>query len=144
MQMKASAFTIGVFLIVAGAATVYAESRVDLEIESVQIHPARPSSETPILLAASIRNNGSESVGSFTISVSIRQNGKKVRTIRDVPVLSTLPRLGSGLSVPVQIGKLPGGDYEAIAIVDPADRIEETNENNNSQVKTFHVSESIF
>ena len=124
-----------------GAHCAFAEpSRIDLEVESIQIQPSRPYSEEPVIMAAVIRNNGSQTAGAFEIAVSVRRDKKQVRSIRKIPVLSTLPRMGSGKSIPVEIGKLPEGDYDVVVTVDPENKLEETHEENNIRIQGFHVS----
>ena len=125
----------------AGALRALADfSSIDLEVESVQIQPPRPQAGQPISVAAVIHNNGSQSVVSFDISVTVRQNNKMIYSIHKIPVLSTLPRMGSGKSVPVDIGKFSAGDYEVVVQADPENHFNETNEQNNVRVQGFHVS----
>ena len=114
-------------------------TRVDLEIQSIQIQPARPTSETPMTAVAMIRNNGSEEASNFDVALSVRRGGKEIKAIESVPVLSHLPRLGTGLSVPVPVGKLLSGETEIVMIVDPQNRIQEADEGNNQKSVTFHV-----
>jgi hypothetical protein len=114
--------------------------RVDLQVESVQLQPPVPSAQNPIAAVASIRNNGSASVQNFFMTITIRKAGKTVRVIRNIPSLASLPRSGSGQSIPVSIGLLPPGEYEFIASVDPANAIFETNETNNDWRRFFRVT----
>ena len=120
------------------------EGRIDLEIESIQIQPPRPTSEDPITVVSMVRNNGSEFAQNFYVGVAIFQKGKLIKEIDQVPVLSRLPRMGAGLSVPIAIGKLPGGNYEAVVNVDPENQIRETDKKNNQLRKTFQVESPIF
>lgn len=115
-------------------------SSIDLEVESIQIQPSRPYTGDGVTVVAVIRNNGSQAAGAFEVSVSLRQNEKGIRTIQKIPVLSNLPRMGSGKSVPLEIGKLSEGDYEAAVTVDPENGLQETNEKNNVRTRGFHVS----
>ena len=115
-------------------------SRIDLEIESIQIQPPRPSSKQPVLVAARIRNNGSEPAENLFVSVTLRRGAERIRTIKDVPVLSHLPRMGSGLSESVEIGTLAPGSYEIEMKVYTADPALEPNMNNNSRTNSFQVS----
>ncbi len=112
---------------------------IDLEVESIQIQPPRARTEDSLTVVAVIRNNGSQSAESFDISLSVRQKGHLVRSILKIPVLSTLPRMGSGKSVPVEIGKLAEGDYEVLITADPEKKLKESNETNNTQSENFHV-----
>ena len=116
----------------------------DLEIESVQIQPDRPSASTPVTVVGSVRNNGSEPAGNFFVTLSLHKSNKVVKTIEEVPVLGSLPQQGSGFSVPVKVGRLPEGEYGAVLIVDPENRIRESNERNNQRTKTFKVGSPPF
>lgn len=116
----------------------------DLEIESIQIQPDRPSAKTPVTVIGSIRNNGSEPAGNFFVTLSLHKSSKVVKTIEEVPVMGSLPHQGSGLSVPVKVGRLAEGEYGAVLIVDPENRIRESNERNNQRVKTFKVGSPPF
>jgi hypothetical protein len=139
---KAAVFFWGIisgFLIAHGVC--HAQTRVDLQVEALQIQPSRPVSKQPVEITASIRNNGSEPAENFYLSLEIKRDGKRVRVIDNIPVLSRLPRSGSGLSIPVSVGKLSSGSYEAVATVDPDDTIKETNEVNNERSIRFQVSE---
>ena len=118
---------------------VSAQSRIDLQVESVKIQPDRPQAGRPLIVIGMIRNNGSEPVRDFYTALTLMQKGKKIKTLLDIPVLSELPRAASGLSVPVQVGHLPEGQYEAIMTVDPRNHIEETDEANNVQSVFFQV-----
>ena len=132
---------LGVMCVLTGACPAFADySSIDLEIESIQVQPPRPKAGIPLTLAAVIRNNGSQSAASFYIAVSVRKSEKLVRAIQQIPVLSTLPRMGSGKSVPVDIGNFPEGDYEVIVTVDPEKKVKETDEENNIRKASFHVS----
>ena len=123
---------------------IAAPTRIDLQIESVQLQPPSPAEGKTVTAVAAIRNNGSEPAENFYLSASILKGGKHLKTIQDVPVLSRLPRLGSGLSVPVSLGVLPAGEYQIVVTVDASNAIEETNEGNNSYTKNFRVSGSAF
>ena len=113
--------------------------RIDLEIETIQIQPDRPDTGTPVVVVAGIRNLGSEETADFSISVKVRRRDKIVKGFENVPVLSKLPRLGSGLSVPVDIGILEEGRYQIEVAVDPDQRVAESNEDNNRKVRSFRV-----
>ena len=113
---------------------------IDLEVESIQMQPSRPKAGEPAITVAVVRNNGSQSIGSFDVSVSVRQNKKWVRSIQKIPVLSTLPRMGAGKSIPVEIGKFSEGDYQVAVMADPENKLNETNEENNVRTQDFHVS----
>lgn len=126
------------FLITGGVCL--AQTRIDLQVESMQIQPPRPVSGQPVEVTATIRNNGSESAENFYLSMEIKRDGRRVRMIDNIPVLSNLPRSGSGLSIPVSMGSLSAGGYEVVVIVDPSDRIKETNEVNNERSIRFQVS----
>ncbi len=116
-----------------------APSRVDLQIESIHIQPARPTSADTVTAVASIRNNGSEAAEQFDVAMAVTAGGKKVKTIKELPALGRLPRSGSGLSIPLSLGKLPEGEYEVLATVDASGYIQETNEANNQRAKRFQV-----
>lgn len=118
-----------------------AQTRIDLQVESLQIQPPRPVPVQPVEVTAIIRNNGSEPAVNFYLALEIKRDGKRVRLIDDIPVLSHLPRSGSGLSIPMSVGNLSAGSYEAVAIVDPNDTIKETNEANNERSIRFQVSD---
>ena len=123
-----------------GASCAFAEfSSIDLEVESIQIQPSGSKAEASVTAVAVVRNNGSQSAEPFDISISVRQNKKLVRAVQKIPVLSTLPRMGSGKSVPIEIGKLSEGDYEVTAVADPENKLKETNEGNNARSRNFHV-----
>ena len=114
--------------------------RIDLEVESIQIQPGRPHAGEPLTVLAVMRNNGSQSADSFDIAVRVHQGQTLVRAIEKVPVLSSLPRGGVGQSIPVQIGKLPEGDYQVTVEADPENNLTETTEENNARAENFHVS----
>lgn len=116
----------------------------DLEIESVKVQPERPSASTPVAVIGSIRNNGSVPAGGFYVTLFIHKGSKVVKTIEDVPVLGSLPHQGSGLSVPVNAGRFPEGEYGVVMRVDPENRIQESNEKNNQRVKIFKVGSPAF
>ncbi len=80
-----------------------ASASIDLTVESIQIQPDRPHVGYPVTVTAVVRNSGSYTVEGFEISVSIRQGKEPIRSISRIPVLSVLPRMGSGKSVPVEI-----------------------------------------
>ena len=130
------------FFLLGFAVPLHAATRVDLQIESIQIQPPEPTTVKTVTVVASIRNNGSQAVENGTLSVTLKKDGKKIKTIEDVPVLSSLPRSGAGLSVPLSLGKLQPGDYETVVTVDPGNRIPETNENNNTAFKAFRVRDA--
>ncbi len=123
------------------AGVCLAQTRVDLQVESLKTQPPRPEYGQPVEVTAAIRNNGSEPAENFFLSLEIRRGGKRVRVISNIPALGRLPRLGSGQAIPVSVGILPAGSYEIIAVVDPDDTIAETNEANNERSLQFQVSE---
>lgn len=112
---------------------------VDLQVESVRIQPFRPVSADKITVHAILKNSGSEPVSNFYVSVNLYQSGKLVKQIEDVPVLSELPRSGLGLSVPVEIGSFPEGEYKIEFYVDSRNQIIETSENNNVKSLALRV-----
>lgn len=118
---------------------VLAEMWVDLEIDSIRIQPERPDSQEKITAVASIQNVGSEESDFFYVSAKLYAKGKLKRVAEEVPVLSRLPRLGSGLSVPLSLGKLAPGEYEVVMLADSRNSINERNEKNNEEKLTFRV-----
>lgn len=116
-----------------------ASARVDLQIDSIRLKPERPAAGKPVSVYAVVRNSGSEPVRNFYVSASILRNGKMLRTVEAVPVLSELPRSASGLSLPVELGVFEEGDYEVSMTVDSQDQIDETNEDNNARSISFRV-----
>ncbi len=139
MEFKPQGVLLAVCLLVYAPFLFAATTRVDLEVESLQIQPPRPTTEIPTVAVATLRNNGSEPVKNFYVNASLKKGNRRMKTIEDVPVLSQFPRGGSGLSVPVELGKLEAGKYEVTMEVDSGDRIKETNEGNNRRAKRFEV-----
>lgn len=123
------------------SAEVSFASRVDLEVDHIQVQPPRLDTTSKIVVSPSIKNKGSEEAEQFNISLTLKQGKRVLKTIPNIPVIGKLPRNGSGISVPVEIGKLPEGEYEAIIVADSDNRISETNEKNNMQTKEFRVWE---
>jgi subtilase family serine protease len=121
------------------AEAVCAQTRVDLEVESVQVGSARLSKNEKVEITASVRNNGSEPAEKVFLQVDVKQDGKRIKAINAIPVLSHLPRLGVGQSIPISLGQLPSGSYESVVMVDPAHLIDETNETNNQRSIRFNV-----
>ena len=115
-------------------------SRIDLEIESIQMQPLHPQAGEPVIVVAVVHNSGSQTVSSAGIGVSVRQGKQLVRAIQNIPVLSALPRMGSGKSLPIDIGNFAKGDYEVMVIADPENKIQEDNEANNTRIQGFHIS----
>lgn len=112
---------------------------VDLQIESVRVQPERPVSSDRITVYAIIKNSGSEPVSNFYVSVNLFQNGKLLKQIEDIPVLSELPRSGVGLSVPVEIGIFSEGEYKIEVLADSRNQIAESTESNNSKAVSLRV-----
>ena len=120
-----------------------AQSRIDLVVDSVQVNPSRLSANPKVEVVAVIRNNGSEQVENVSLEVDILKEGKRVKAIKDIPVLAHLPRSGSGQGLPISVGALPVGSYEALVKVDPDNQIPETDEKNNEKKVKFDVSEPL-
>ena len=112
---------------------------IDLQVESVRIQPERPAASDRLTVYAIIKNSGSEPVSNFFVSVNVFLNGKLLKQIEDIPVLSELPRSGIGLSVPVEIGNFPEGEYKIEVWVDSRNQITESNDDNNSKTLQLHV-----
>jgi hypothetical protein len=110
----------------------------DLQVESIHIRP-RMGEDEKVEFWASVRNNGSESATEVNLQLDVMQKKKRVKAIKDIPVLSRLPRSGTGQSIPVYILLKPGS-YDAVIVVDPENKIEETNETNNQKTVSFTVS----
>ncbi len=114
-------------------------SRIDLEIESIQLIPYTPNAQQPVQVVARIRNSGTEEANNVYVSYTLWKQGEKIKTVEDIPVLSHLPRMGSGLSEPVSIGMLVAGSYKIEMSVYLASK-KENNENNNTRAITFRVA----
>ena len=117
----------------------YVFASIDLQVESVRVQPARPTSVDQVTVYAILKNSGSEPVSNFYVSVNLYQSGKLLKQVEDIPVLSELPRSGIGLSVPVEIGKFPAGEYKVEVFVDSRNQIVESSDNNNSKAVTLRV-----
>lgn len=126
-----------------GGPEVAAQTRIDLAIDSAQVKTPRLSQNQNVEIVASIRNNGSEAAGNIYLEVEILKEGKRVKAIKAIPVLSHLPRAGIGQGLPISIGPLAPGSYAARVVVDPDNIIEETNEGNNEKTVSFNVSTPI-
>lgn len=116
-----------------------ADAGVDLEIESVQISPSRPSTDSDVTVYARIRNNGADQATDFYLSYALYREGRKTKEIEKIPVPASLPRSGSGLSLPVILGKLPEGEFKVVLRVDSENKFEEDNEGNNKKILSFRV-----
>lgn len=117
---------------------------IDLIIESLEIVPIRAVEGMDTVINAEIRNSGSQEVANFLLKASLYQDGKPYRIYEDVPVLSNLPRSGSGLSVPIKLGKLKKGHYILRVVVDSTNQVREESEINNERELIFKVSSSIY
>lgn len=112
---------------------------VDLQVESVRVQPARPAASDTMTVYAILKNSGSEPVSNFYVSVNVYQSGKLLKQVEDIPVLSELPRSGIGLSVPVEIGDFPEGEYKIEFYADSRNQVMETSEGNNSKAVPLRV-----
>lgn len=128
---------LGMAFLCVGAASVQAATRIDLEVESVQVRPYQGDERVEI--TAGVRNNGSEPATQVYLQLDVKQDGKRVDAIKDIPVLSHLPRSGVGRSIPISLGKMAPGSYDAVVKVDPENVISETNESNNERSVHFNV-----
>ncbi len=136
-------FSIMFSLLLAGAWRCpygYSQSRIDLEIVSIQVQTPQLASQRNVAIVATIRNNGSQAVENVSLQVTLKQNGKTLKAIKNIPVLSRLPRLGSSQSLPITLGALEAGQYEIFAIVDPDNQFSETDEENNQRKVNFNVA----
>lgn len=135
-------------LLIAGSAVLgpgmlWAQTRIDLSVDSAQVNVPRSSQNQKVEITASIRNNGSEAAADADLEVEVFRDGVRVRAFKNVPVLSRLPRNASGQGIPIPLGNLAPGYYEALVRVDPDNRIQETDEVNNVKKISFYVSEPI-
>lgn len=126
------------FVLLTALSALGAAVRIDLEVEKVQIRPARPKASDSLTVVAVIRNNGSEMAANCYATLSIHQGQRRIKTIQNIPALSTLPRMGSGLSIPIEVGRLPAGDYEAVIQVFQKEGYDEFM-GNNKAVQGFRV-----
>ncbi len=120
--------------------SAWARTRIDLEVESIEVQVPRGVKNENVVITAIVRNNGSETAEQADLKLDLLRNGKRYKSIQDIPVLSHLPRMGSGLSIPVSLGPLPAGHYEAVMKVDPENKIHETEENNNEKRIHFEIA----
>lgn len=118
--------------------SAWAQTRIDLEVVSIAVRLARAKNEN-VVITAIVRNNGTETAEQVDLKLDLLKNGKRYKSIEDIPVLSHLPRLGSGLSIPVSLDPLPSGKYEAVMKVDPKNKIHETEEKNNEKSIHFEI-----
>ena len=130
-------YFLGIAFLCAGVEPLHAATRIDLEVESAQVRPYRGDEKVEITV--SVRNNGSEPAEGVFLQVDVKQDGKRVKAIKDIPVLSNLPRAGVGQSIPISLGQLNPGIYEGELFVDPDNHILETNETNNKRQVRFNV-----
>lgn len=131
-------------MVLTGAAEAGRKTLIDLEVESIQIQPPQPYSNTEITVVAEIRNNGSESARGLRVRLTLYQGDQTLKTIEEAPVLSRLPRSGTGQSFPVELGLLSPGEYEIEAEIDTVEAIVETNAENNRLRRKFTVKEPPF
>jgi subtilase family serine protease len=132
-------YFLGMAFLCTGSGSVHASTRIDLEVDSAQMGPSRRSANERVEITASVRNNGSEPAENVFLMAEIKKDGKRVKAVKDIPVLAHLPRSGSGQSIPIPIGELPAGSYEAVIFVDPDNAISETDENNNEESIRFNI-----
>jgi hypothetical protein len=138
--MKACLYVVGIILFMQGEPSAHAQAiPADLVIESIQIQPLRPTAADSVNLIGVVRNSGSVSVENFSVSLSLFKNKKLFKKIQDIPSLVTLPPSGSGLSIPIEVGLLPEGDYQALMVVDEKAKIQESNKQNNTYPFSFHI-----
>ncbi|MBN1687750.1 MAG: hypothetical protein JW893_01475 [Candidatus Omnitrophica bacterium] len=130
-------FFIGLILLAGNA--IAQTSRIDLVLEDIHIQPSRPHTKANVTAVASIRNDGSETANELYIGVTVKKSDRVFRRIQDIPVLSRLPRSGSGFSLPINLGKYDEGNYIVEIEVDPDDLIKETDESNNKVSKDLFV-----
>jgi hypothetical protein len=97
----------------------------DLVVSSTTWSPATPSEATAITLSATVRNAGSAAAAATT--VEFRLGGA---VVGDAPVGALAA--GASTTVSLDVGRRPTGSYSVSSAVDPADRIVEQNNDNNS------------
>ncbi len=119
---------------------VWALTRVDLRVENVSVSTSGTGENQKVEIVPSIRNNGSEAAGNISIQADIKKDGKRVKAIKDIPMLSRLPHGGVGQGVPLSVPGLKPGSYQLTIKVDPDNKIPETNESNNEKTISFTIS----
>ncbi|MEU1040730.1 discoidin domain-containing protein [Streptomyces sp. NPDC005907] len=97
----------------------------DLQVTGITSAPASPVESDAVKLTATVRNTGTEV--SEATDVEFRLGGSKAGT-------ATVGALAAGASTTVtaDIGARDAGTYRISAVVDPADKVIEQNEGNNS------------
>ncbi len=97
----------------------------DLVVGSASWSPATPSEASTITLSATVRNAGSAAAAATTVEFRL---GGAVVGSAPVGALAA----GASTTVSLDVGGRPTGSYSFSAAVDPADRIVEQNNDNNS------------
>ena len=120
--------------------SAWARTRIDLEVESIDVQVPHGVENENVVITAIVRNNGSETAEQVDLKLDLSRDGKRYKSIQDIPVLSHLPQRGSGLSIPISLGPLPPGHYEVVMKADPENKIHETEERNNEKKVHFEIA----
>ncbi|KZB79149.1 CARDB domain-containing protein [Amycolatopsis regifaucium] len=97
----------------------------DLVVTGTTWTPENPTETSRLAVSAMVKNNGTANAGATTVNVSLSG-----AVVGDAAVGALAP--GGSTTVTVHAGTRPQGTYTVAATVDPADKVAEQNDTNNT------------